>query len=81
MARMLWKPATEIDGVPFQDLCSFVSQLNDWRDQYLQLVGVPNNFQAEWDFVSAVSACVLFFSFYPSCNFTLSQVLAMPPTM
>ena len=57
MARMLWKPATEIDGVPLQDLFLYVSQLNEWRDQYLSVVGVPNNFQTDWDFVSAVSAC------------------------
>jgi hypothetical protein len=58
MARMLWKPATEIDGVPLQDLCTYIAQLDEWRDDYLSLVGVPNNFQAEWDFVSAVSACL-----------------------
>ncbi|KAH9955162.1 hypothetical protein BC827DRAFT_1238625 [Russula dissimulans] len=32
-------------------------QLNDWRAQYLPRVGVPTDFAAEWDFVSAVSAC------------------------
>jgi hypothetical protein len=57
MARHLWRPGTELDGLPSQDLSLFVSQLNEWRDQYLTLVGVPHNFAQEWDFVSAVSAC------------------------
>ena len=59
MARTLWKPATEVDGVQLADVCAFVTQLDEWRGQYLALVGVPNNFKAEWDFVSAVSACEL----------------------
>jgi hypothetical protein len=57
MARMLWKPTTETEGVPIQELNNYINQLTEWRDEYLALVGVPNNFQAEWDFVSAVSAC------------------------
>jgi hypothetical protein len=57
VARQLWRPATEIDGLPFQDLCTFVKQLSEWREQYLSAVGVPSNFEQEWDFVSAVSAC------------------------
>ncbi|TFK52292.1 hypothetical protein OE88DRAFT_1807225 [Heliocybe sulcata] len=57
MSRQLWRPATESDGVPFETLCNFVHLLGDWRDQYLTKVGVPSNFQAAWDFVSAVSAC------------------------
>ncbi|EMD40074.1 hypothetical protein CERSUDRAFT_81362 [Gelatoporia subvermispora B] len=57
MARQLWRPATESDGVPHDVLRIIVTQLVDWRDEHLQHVGVPSNFEAEWDFVSAVSAC------------------------
>jgi hypothetical protein len=57
MARQLWRPATEIDGLPFQDLSTFVKQLGEWREQYLSVVGVPRNYEDQWDFVSAVSAC------------------------
>jgi hypothetical protein len=57
MSRQLWRPVTESDGVPFETLCSFSTALSEWRDQYLTVVGVPSNFEAEWDFVSAVSAC------------------------
>ncbi|EPQ50998.1 hypothetical protein GLOTRDRAFT_118074 [Gloeophyllum trabeum ATCC 11539] len=57
MSRQLWRPATESDGIPFEVLCNFVQLLSEWRDQYLTKVGVPSNFQATWDFVSAVSAC------------------------
>jgi hypothetical protein len=52
MSRQLWRPSTDSDGIPFETLCTFVSALSDWREQYLNLVGVPNNFEGEWDFVS-----------------------------
>lgn len=57
MSRHLWRPVTDSEGVPFDVLCAVTTSLSEWRDQYLALVGVPSNFQAEWDFVSAVSAC------------------------
>jgi hypothetical protein len=38
---------------------NFADALAEWRDEYLPKVGVPSNFQADWDFVSAVSACEL----------------------
>ena len=37
-----------------------MQQLNEWRDEHLPRVGVPSDFEAEWDFVSAVSACTSF---------------------
>ena len=52
MSRQLWRPATECDGVSFDALCTFARALTEWRDQYLNLVGVPSNFEGEWDFVS-----------------------------
>jgi len=52
MSRQLWRPSTDSDGIPFETLCTFITALSDWRDQYLTLVGVPNNFEGEWDFVS-----------------------------
>ncbi|KDQ62585.1 hypothetical protein JAAARDRAFT_465069 [Jaapia argillacea MUCL 33604] len=57
ISRQFWRPITESDGIPCDVLCQFISLLSEWRDQYLLKVGIPSNFQAEWDFVSAVSAC------------------------
>ncbi|KAI8978802.1 hypothetical protein BD414DRAFT_516765 [Trametes punicea] len=57
MSRQLWRPATESDGIPVDVLTNFIDLLNEWRDEYLQHVGVPPAFPAEWDFVSAVTAC------------------------
>ncbi|KAF8908927.1 hypothetical protein CPB84DRAFT_1703318 [Gymnopilus junonius] len=55
MSRQLWRPATDSDGIPFENLCAFSNALTEWRDKYLNLVGVPSNFEGEWDF--AVSSC------------------------
>jgi hypothetical protein len=57
MSKNLWIPTTDSDGVPVEFLRGLSHQLNDWRAQYLPRVGVPTDFAAEWDFVSAVSAC------------------------
>ncbi|OSD07532.1 hypothetical protein PYCCODRAFT_1359171, partial [Trametes coccinea BRFM310] len=57
MARQLWRPATESDGIPADVLTTIMDMLNEWRDEYLQHVGVPTAFPAAWDFVSAVTAC------------------------
>jgi len=57
MSRHLWRPVTDSDGVPFDVLCTLTTALSDWREQYLSIVGVPSNFEGEWDFVSAVSSC------------------------
>lgn len=57
MSRQLWRPATESDGIPLELLNNFMNLLNEWREEYLQHVGVPNNFDSGWDFVSAVTAC------------------------
>ena len=52
MSRQLWRPATDSDGISFGNLQTFVNALVDWREQYLSSVGVPSNFEGEWDFVS-----------------------------
>lgn len=52
MSRLLWRPSTDSDGIPFETLCTFVNAFLDWREQYLRLVGVSTNFEREWDFVS-----------------------------
>jgi hypothetical protein len=57
MSKNLWIPTTDSDGVPVEVLREIMQQLNEWRAQYLPRVGVPTDFNAEWDFVSAVSAC------------------------
>lgn len=76
MARQLWRPATESDGIPVDVLMSIMNHLNEWKDEHLARVGVPSNFHAEWDFVSAVTACECFFRFiysflFPSYSFLL----------
>lgn len=57
MSKQLWKPSTDADGIPFETLNHFIASLVEWREKYLNLVGVPNNYDGEWDFVSAVSSC------------------------
>ncbi|KAJ7857696.1 hypothetical protein B0H14DRAFT_2352091, partial [Mycena olivaceomarginata] len=57
MSRNLWRPVTDADGVPFDVLYMLTTALSSWRDEYLTVVGVPSNFEGEWDFVSAVSSC------------------------
>lgn len=57
IARQLWRPATDSDGMNADVVNTFTAALVDWREQHLSKVGVPSNFQADWDFVSAVSAC------------------------
>ncbi|KAL0960646.1 hypothetical protein HGRIS_005674 [Hohenbuehelia grisea] len=57
MSRQLWRPATEADGVSLDVLTSCITALVEWRESYLSMVGVPSNFEGEWDFVSAVSSC------------------------
>jgi len=52
MSRQLWRPATDSDGIPFEVLCSSTAALSEWRDEFLSVVGVPSNFEGEWDFVS-----------------------------
>ena len=59
MSRYLWRPATESDGVQIQTIWGFMQSLNEWKDNYLQHVGVPPNFPSDWDFISCVTACEL----------------------
>ena len=60
MSKQLWRPTTESDGIPFEVLCGIVAKLNEFREEHLPRVGVPSDFESEWDFVSAVSACESF---------------------
>lgn len=57
MCRVLWIPSTEVDGIPYDHLMSLVAMYSNWRDEHLDRVGVPSNFEADWDFVAAVTAC------------------------
>jgi len=57
IARQLWRPATDSDGMNADVVAGFIAALSDWKDKYLLKVGVPSNFEADWDFVSVVSAC------------------------
>jgi hypothetical protein len=57
MCRALWIPAAETDGIPYDVLLSMVALFSQWRDEHLDRVGVPSNFEADWDFVAAVTAC------------------------
>jgi CRISPR/Cas system CMR-associated protein Cmr3 (group 5 of RAMP superfamily) len=57
MSRLLWTPAMAEEGIPAKVIQDLISRLNLWRDNYLNAVGVPSNFEADWNFVAAVSAC------------------------
>jgi hypothetical protein len=57
ISKQFWKPVVEADGIPIDTLMTLMQSLYGWKDQYLAKVGVPSNFQAEWDFMSAISAC------------------------
>jgi hypothetical protein len=61
MSRNLWRPVTDSDGVSFDVLYMLTTALSAWRDEYLTVVGVPSNFEGEWDFVS-VSLLILLVS-------------------
>ena len=74
MSKQLWRPTTESDGIPFEVLVALVNALNEWREEHLPRVGVPSDFESEWDFVSAVSACKYQFQ-DPSIFNTLSPFL------
>ncbi|KAG8214469.1 hypothetical protein J3R82DRAFT_9522 [Butyriboletus roseoflavus] len=57
MARLLWRPTTDSEGIPVEAAIHYSSELSKWRDAHLSKVGVPPNLATNWDFVSAVSAC------------------------
>ncbi|KAF8610034.1 hypothetical protein BDV93DRAFT_4989 [Ceratobasidium sp. AG-I] len=57
MSRILWTPAMSEEGIPAKVIQDLITRLNRWRDGYLNTVGVPSNFEADWNFVAAVSAC------------------------
>lgn len=59
MCRWLWIPAAEAEGIAYEHLVRLVAQYMEWRDEHLDRVGVPSNFEADWDFVAAVTACEL----------------------
>lgn len=40
-----------------------MKSLNEWKDNYLNEVGVPHNFPTDWDFISCVTACKSFIIF------------------
>ncbi|KIJ64481.1 hypothetical protein HYDPIDRAFT_132385 [Hydnomerulius pinastri MD-312] len=57
IARLLWRPTTDLEGIPVEAAVQYSAELSKWRDAHLSKVGVPPNLAANWDFVSAVSAC------------------------
>ncbi|KAG8814191.1 hypothetical protein FRC19_001947, partial [Serendipita sp. 401] len=57
LARDLSKPSIMSFGIPLQVLQRAVEELRNWKEKYLRIVGVPDNYQANWDFIAAVSAC------------------------
>jgi hypothetical protein len=63
LARNLSRPDVSNQGMPVKILREAMFSLQRWKDEFLQLVGVPNNFQADWDFIAAVSACKFTFHF------------------
>ncbi|KAG5648287.1 hypothetical protein DXG03_004857 [Asterophora parasitica] len=69
MSRHLWKPVTDSEGIPFETLHKFTVDLAEWREKYLNLVGVPSNFKGDWDFVSVSIVYLL-------GQLTLTRILA-----
>jgi hypothetical protein len=59
MSRTLWRPTAEYEGVNIHDIRAFSQALSVWRDNYLLKVGVPKDYEGEWDFVQ-VSYLVVF---------------------
>ncbi|KAG8961186.1 hypothetical protein FRC03_005692 [Tulasnella sp. 419] len=57
MCRTLWVPSSELDGIPYESAMTLISLFSQWREEHLDKVGVPSNFEADWDFVAAVTAC------------------------
>lgn len=64
IARLLWRPTTDSDGIPVEAALLYSSELSKWRDTNLSKVGVPPNLATNWDFVSAVSACMCLFEIF-----------------
>lgn len=62
---MLCKPAILANGIPTREINLLQDMLQAWEEKYLQLVGVPEHFKAEWDFITAVSACECIVSSLP----------------
>lgn len=56
---MMCKPTILANGIPTREINRLQDMLQDWEEKYLQFVGVPEHFKAEWDFITAVSACEL----------------------
>ncbi|KAF8339594.1 uncharacterized protein EI90DRAFT_2966748 [Cantharellus anzutake] len=57
MARTLWIPSTETDGIPYATLLQIVTGLRQWRDEHLGKLGATNDLQNHSDYVTAVGAC------------------------
>ncbi|KIO06193.1 hypothetical protein M404DRAFT_139322, partial [Pisolithus tinctorius Marx 270] len=57
IARQLWRPQTDAEGIPLEVVEQDLSDLVTWRDKHLSKVGVPASLVSGWDFLTAVSAC------------------------
>ncbi|KAG6336063.1 hypothetical protein ID866_3036 [Astraeus odoratus] len=57
IARQLWRPQTDAEGIPLDFVIQYTKELVNWRDAHLSKVGVPSTLAPDWDFVTAVSAC------------------------
>ncbi|KAH7101631.1 hypothetical protein BKA62DRAFT_618416 [Auriculariales sp. MPI-PUGE-AT-0066] len=55
MSRVLWIPSTEAEGLPFDRLRFIMQSLDEWRDQHLARVGMPNFASSDWGFLEAVN--------------------------
>jgi len=56
ISRQLWRPIIQTEGIPFAILCSLMRDLDAWRTEHLNNVGVNGN-SSGWDFLAAVAAC------------------------
>ncbi|KAH8824974.1 hypothetical protein DL96DRAFT_1817587 [Flagelloscypha sp. PMI_526] len=57
MAKQLWKPSSDSEGIPLQYLVQAMNGLTSWRTEFLEKVGVPKNYSGNWNFMEAVTSC------------------------
>lgn len=67
MSKKLWRPVTESDGIRYESIRVFVQELLSWKEDFLNLVGVPSNFEGEWDFVSVGCSWVVLIQTQLTC--------------
>ena len=74
MARKLWRPATEGDGIPLEVLRTFCQALCDWRTEFFDKVSVHmNDYSGDFVTVRCVALCIP-----PNVDVYSYMMLALP---